>query len=205
MNQDRTHNRRQFITKTLSSCALCCLAPSIAVASGKTLLPIESVEEHKFLADSGMSLQEVYDFTYKFWYIPAMKNLAEQIGKEKLLEFLKESSVMQHRRDNESEINDAERTLRAWSNSIKEGCENWSDRLTFEILRDDDNLFEIKFSECLWAKTFREAKAPEIGYAGVCYQDYGETKAFNPKLKLERNKTLMEGDDCCHFKWTMER
>jgi len=57
--------------------------------------------------------------------------------------------------------------------------------------------------ECLWAKTFREADAGDIGYAGCCYGDYGMTKSFNPKLKLERNKTLMQGHDCCHFKWSM--
>ena len=62
----------------------------------------------------------------------------------------------------------------------------------------------MKFTECLWAKTFREADASEIGYAGVCYQDYPMTKTFNPNLKLIRETTLMQGHDCCNFKWSME-
>ena len=106
--------------------------------------------------------------------------------------------------DENADINYDERTLSVWSTNIIEGCENWSERLTFEVLNDSQNVFEIKFTECLWAKTFREADASEIGYAGVCYQDYPMTKAFNPNLKLIRDKTLMQGQDCCHFKWVKE-
>lgn len=199
------HDRRQFIFKTFSSCAFCCLATSSVFASSKKTSLTESDEEHKFLLDSEMTLQEVYNFAYKQWYIPAMKNLMEQIGKEKFIELLKKSSDMFYKSNKESEINYDERTLIAWSNNMKEGCKNWSDRLTFEILNDDEKIFEIKFTECLWAKTFREVDASDIGYAGVCYQDYPMTKAFNPNLKLDREKTLMQGNDCCHFKWFMRK
>ena len=199
------HNRRQFILKTFSSCALCCLATSSVFASSNKLSLAEKDKEHKFLLDSEMTLKEVYNFAYKQWYIPAMKNLMAQIGKEKFIELLKKSSEMLYESNKESEINYNERTLLVWSNNIKEACKNWSDRLTFEILNDDEEVFEIKFTECLWAKTFREANASEIGYAGVCYQDYGMTKAFNPKLKLDRKTTLMQGNDCCHFKWFMSK
>ena len=57
----------------------------------------------------------------------------------------------------------------------------------------------------------------DIGYANTCYGDgesaklkskieeiqrknYGDfssATAYNPKLKLKRTKTLMEGHDCC--------
>jgi hypothetical protein len=198
------NDRRQFILKTFSSCAFCCLATSSIFASSKTSSLNEADEDHKFLLDSEMSLQEVYNFAFKQWYIPAMKNLIEQIGKEKFIELLKTSSEMIYESDKESEINYDERTLTAFSKNIKDACENWRDRLTFEILNDDEEVFEIKFTECLWAKTFREANASEIGYAGVCYQDYGMTKQFNPKLNLDRKKTLMQGNDFCHFKWSMQ-
>ena len=196
--------RRDFLIKAFSSCAICCLA-AIKIDGNNTENLVKGNEEHKFLADSGMSIQEVYNFAFKQWYIPAMKYLMAQIGKEKFIELLKKSSEMIYERHKESEINYDERTLLAWSNNIKEACKNWSDRLTFEILNDDEEVFEIKFTECLWAKTFREANASEIGYAGVCYQDYGMTKEFNPKLKLDRKTTLMQGNDCCHFKWLMSK
>lgn len=195
------HDRRQFILKAFSSCALCCLATPGVFASSK----LSSDKEHKFLLDSEMTLQEVYDFSYKQWYIPAMKNLMEQIGKDKFIELLTKSSDMLYERNKESEINYNERTLLVWSNNIKEASKKMEDRLTYEIIKDDEEVFEIKYTECLWAKTFREENASEIGYAGVCCQDYGMTKKFNPKLKLDRKTTLMQGNDSCHFKWYMSK
>ena len=134
-----------------------------------------------------------------------MKNLMEEIGREELLEMLKRSSDKIQTPDNTENIDYRERTLKVFAENIKKGCENWKDRLTYEVVKEDENEFEMKFTECLWAKTFREANASEIGYAGVCYQDYGMTKAFNPKLKLDRKTTLMQGNDCCHFKWLMSK
>ena len=120
----------------------------------------------------------------------------KQIGKEKFLKMLKTSSEMSQLPDEDAGINYDERTLSVWSADIKKGCENWSDRLTFEVLNDSQSVFEIK--------TFREADASEIGSAGVCYQDDPMTKAFNPNIKLIRDKTLMQGQDCCHFKWVKD-
>lgn len=203
-NASIKNSRRDFILKSLSSCALCCFAAPNLFGSDKKLHPIASDQQHKFESDSGMTMQQAYNFAYKQWYIPAMKNLMEQIGKEKFLDMLKTSSEMLQLPDEDADTNYDERTLSVWSTDIKKGCENWSDRLTFEVLDESPNVFEIEFTECLWAKTFREADASEIGYAGVCYQDYPMTKAFNPNIKLIRDKTLMQGQDCCHFKWVKE-
>ena len=198
------NGRRDFILKSFSSCALCFVTASTVFGSDKKLHPIASDQQHKFQSDSGMSIQGAYNFAFKEWYIPAMKNLMKQIGREKFIDMLKTSSEMLHVPDEDAYINYDERTLSEWATRIKNVCENWSDRITFEILNNNESVFEMKFTECLWAKTFREADASEIGYAGVCYQDYPMTKAFNPNLKLIRDKTLMQGQDCCHFKWVKE-
>jgi hypothetical protein len=146
------NDRREFIIKTFSSCAFCCLATSSLFGSDKNLHSIASDEQHKFLLDSGMSLQEVFDFAFKEWYIPAMKNLMEQIGKEKFLDMLKTSSDMLYSTDKNSDVNYDERTLTAWSNGVKEGCKNWGDRLTYEILNDNENVLEIKFQNAYGQK-----------------------------------------------------
>jgi L-2-amino-thiazoline-4-carboxylic acid hydrolase len=204
-NDDATKNdRREFIIKTFSSCALCFFTASCLFGSDKKLRPIALEQQHKFQSDSGMSIQEVYNFAYKEWYIPAMKNLMKQIGREKFLEMLKKSSEMLYENDKNAAVDYKERTLTVWSKESKELMKNWSNRLTGEILTDNENVLEIRYTECLWAKTFREADAADIGYAVVCYQDYPDAKAYNPKLTLIREKTLMQGHDCCHFKWVME-
>lgn len=194
-------NRRSFLLKTLTSCALCCfVTPNIFGSENDS---IKQDKNSKFLSDSGMSEQDVYNFAFKQWYIPAMKNLMKQMGKKKFIEMLKRSTDMQHEVNDPGNIDFSSRTLKQWSTSFINACNDWSNRITVEVLNNSDDLFELKITECLWAKTFREAKASDIGYAGVCYQDYGVTKAFNPKMTLIRDKTLMHGDDCCHFKWKL--
>jgi hypothetical protein len=56
----------------------------------------------------------------------------------------------------------------------------------------------------LWAKAFRDENAGDLGYAMVCYPDYAVAKGLNPKLKLIRTKTLMQGDDSCSLRYVME-
>lgn len=197
-------DRREFLIKTFSSCAFCCFAAPSLLSADNNLHSVAQDQQHKFQSDSGMTIQQVYNFTFKSHLIPIIKNIMKQIGKEKLLNMLRKSSEMSYEIDMDADINYNERTLTAWSTDFKRGCEEWSDRLTYEILKDNENVFEIKFTECLWAKTFREAEASEIGDATVCYEDYPIARQFNPKLKLIREKTLMNGKDCCHFKYFME-
>jgi hypothetical protein len=60
-------------------------------------------------------------------------------------------------------------------------------------------------TECLWAKTFLDANAADIGFACVCFPDYAVAQAFNPKMKMIRDKTLMQGHDCCNHRYVIER
>jgi hypothetical protein len=197
------NDRREFLRKTFSSCAFCCFAAPIAFGSDG-IYPNTTDQKHKFESDSGMTMQQLFNFAFKENYIPVMKNLMKQIGKENFLEMLKKSSEMQYESDENAYFKNKERTLKTWSDFSKKLMSRFSNSLSGEILTDNEKVLEIKYTECLTAKTFREADAADIGYAGCCYQDYPWTKQFNPKLKLIREKTLMRGDDCCHFEWIME-
>ena len=80
----------------------------------------------------------------------------------------------------------------------------FNDRLIYEVIERSDRVCEIKITECLWAKTFREAGAAEIGYAVCCAGDWAMCQAFNPKLHLTRTQTLMQGAACCDYRWVLE-
>ena len=74
----------------------------------------------------------------------------------------------------------------------------------FKITEDTPTKLSFKFTKCLWAKTFLEMNASDIGYAMCCVPDYAMTKAFHPNLKLVRTKTLMQGDECCDSTYIWE-
>jgi hypothetical protein len=76
--------------------------------------------------------------------------------------------------------------------------------LTYEIVEDSPDAFEVKILECLWARTFRDADAADIGYACICHPDYALAEGFNPRMKMIRTKTLMQGHDCCNHRWVVE-
>ena len=72
--------------------------------------------------------------------------------------------------------------------------------MTREVIEETAEVREVKITECLWAKTMRELKPTDIGYAVICYGDYAWCQRFNPKIRLTRTKTLMQGDDCCDIR-----
>jgi hypothetical protein len=76
----------------------------------------------------------------------------------------------------------------------------WNDVLNLEVVENTPNLRIFKITKCLWAKTFREADASDIGYAVLCYGDYAPARLNNEKL--ERETTLMQGHEYCLLKWT---
>ena len=74
--------------------------------------------------------------------------------------------------------------------------------LTIEITEDTEKAFELRVTECVWANVFRDAGlGGRVGQAAVCIMDYVWPPAFNENFKMERTKTLMQGDDHCNHRY----
>ena len=78
------------------------------------------------------------------------------------------------------------------------GSPYWSHVLTY-TLKEAPSEYRFTCTECLNAKVLRDMGAEDLGYIMLCNTDFASTTAFHPKLRLERTKTLMQGDDCCNF------
>jgi hypothetical protein len=74
-------------------------------------------------------------------------------------------------------------------------------QLTHEVVVDTDTVFELKVKECLTSWVFRQADAADIGHAYICFGDYAWAKGFNPKIKMVRDETLMQGHDYCNHRY----
>ena len=81
---------------------------------------------------------------------------------------------------------------------------DWEGILKMEVVEDTETAFELKVTECIQAACFIKHDSADIGYANVCWGDYAWAEGFNPKIKLVRDKTLMEGDSYCNHRyiWT---
>jgi len=197
-------SRRQFLTKTLPISAFCLGCGNLVSSVFAGEKPEVKSAQHKYLENSGMSFQQVFDFTFKQIYIPTLKTTEKEIGKEKLIEILKIVSSEGGKKSGQNLAQSlGKNDMISWATALKD-YEFYNNILSYEIIEETTKAFEIKYTECLFAKTFREADASDIGYAAVCHTDYAFTSAYNPVMKLNRTKTLMQGNDCCNFRWVME-
>ena len=69
----------------------------------------------------------------------------------------------------------------------------------YEVIRIGPDALEVMVNWCLHAETFQRFSATDVGMKMICLGDFAVVEGFNPDIDLRRPKTLMTGDDCCHF------
>ena len=153
-----------------------------------------------------MTAEEVFTFAVQY-SAPFMQNLAKDIGKEKFIEMLKKASY-EHTEQFAAGMtkNLPKKDLGAFADFMKNLLSSplFKKAFTYEVVKKTDKVYETKFTECLWAKTFREANAADIGYAMHCYPINAFSHPFNPKIKGTIPKTLMEGHEVCIVRFVWE-
>lgn len=69
----------------------------------------------------------------------------------------------------------------------------------YEIIADEPDHFEFKVTNCIHAEEFAAWNARDLGRKFMCAGDEAMVEGFNPRIRFERPKLLMNGDECCHF------
>jgi hypothetical protein len=180
----------------------CGCARLLATAQGQTL---SESQPHKFKDPANMSFEQVFEFAFAKNFLGIFKALSARIGPEKFLPMLQEaSSTVATYQVQAMRRHLPKNDLATFVSLFRSDDPFWKHVLTLQTVEDTDRAIEFKISECLWAKTFRAADAADIGYATICYSDFAGAAAFNPKMKLVRTKTLMQGHDCCNHRWILE-
>ena len=190
-NKEEKIGRRQFVSKTIfagTSCFLGCSYLLSGVASAKENQQTNPFQE-RIGQNVGLSYEQVFKFVYRDTIVPLFIEFSNELGRDKLIEMIKEAV--------DKIFSNPEFVAQARSNLP---AKFWTDSLDSQILENTSEIRIMKVTKCLWAKTFREAKAEDVGYALACYPDYATARIQN--YTLEREKTLMQGHDCCLFKWT---
>jgi fumarate reductase iron-sulfur subunit len=81
---------------------------------------------------------------------------------------------------------------------LKETLWAWVQDAGFEFTyseTEDGTQFNV--TRCPLAEIARSVDAADWGYTCFCADDEHIVKGFNPEMKFNRTKTLMEGHDCC--------
>ena len=85
--------------------------------------------------------------------------------------------------------NEPEYLFRPFSDTVHE----------YEVVRKDRNALEVIVTRCIHAENFQRFNAADVGMKMICMADYAVVEGFNPEIRFRRPKTLMDGDECCHF------
>ena len=203
--EGREANRREFLLSVAPTGALACLGCGglCRLLLGSRLPAQDS--QHKFDADSQMSFQKVYSFAFAENLVPLLKSLGKEMPPGELVERLKRAGE-----DWGAEYGAIRRKefpaddFAAVKNWFGERTRFWEHVQTWTVVEDTDSVFRMETTECLWAKTFRENDAADIGYATICHPDFAAVRAFNSKCRYERTTTLMQGHPRCDHRLVWE-
>jgi hypothetical protein len=197
--------RRAFIRAVLPGGALLCLGGRCLIGSPQAQeKPITPSPKHKFLGNSGLSFAEVFRMAYGD-YVSLWRGIEKDMGSEKFVAMLKRVvDEVGGRESAEYAKKLGKNDLATYVQDMKKPGPFWPNVLTFQIVEDTPKAFEVKITECLWAKTYRDANAADLGYLLSCYGDYASAKGFNPKMRMIRTKTLMQGDAFCNHRYVIE-
>lgn len=76
--------------------------------------------------------------------------------------------------------------------------------MEMEVLERTANTFFFDVTRCPYFEAYRELGLEQYGVAFSCCRDEAFARGFNPRLRLERTRTIMEGSDRCDFRYYLE-
>ena len=84
--------------------------------------------------------------------------------------------------------------------------EVWSpeNALEVKILEETDRKLSFNVTRCAYAEMYGSLGLKEFGTCLSCRRDASFAEGFNPGLKLERTKTIMDGAPHCDFRFSIE-
>ena len=77
--------------------------------------------------------------------------------------------------------------------------------LEIEVQEKTDTSFVFNVVRCRYAETYKAMGLGEIGHLLSCNRDGAFCEGYDPKLKLDRSQTIMQGASHCDFKYSYEK
>jgi hypothetical protein len=78
------------------------------------------------------------------------------------------------------------------------------DALKIEVRRKTDTEYDFDVVRCRYAEMYREMGLGEIGHLLSCQRDGSFCEGYDPKLKMTRTQTIMQGASHCDFRYTYD-
>jgi hypothetical protein len=134
--------------------------------------------------------------------IPVLEVLRERYGKEQASKIIRDA-LCPHVREKYHNIGKLKSgsPFAKWNEVWNEIRPRIGNNVEREYITNDENSREYNVKRCRFAEYFIELGEPELGKILMCDFDYYVAEVGEPVIELHRTKTLMEGSDCCDFKY----
>lgn len=133
---------------------------------------------------------------------PIIKVFMDEFGADKIMdlvkpviqELAKESGAQASAMVGGNTLSDFAKAMTAWAAD---------DAYEDVVLQQTEKQFDFDVKRCRYAEMYKELNMEDLGFVLSCGRDFAMVEGFNPKMKLKRTKTIMEGEDCCDFRITL--
>lgn len=130
-----------------------------------------------------------------------IQGFAEEIGSDKTLEVA--MKVISKDAIESGKKLAQEYSGNSMSELIKIVKEVWAKdgAMKIQIIRENDNELFFDVTYCGYAQMYEKMGIKELGFILSCSRDFPFLEGFNPEIELRRTKTIMEGAECCDFRY----
>jgi hypothetical protein len=134
---------------------------------------------------------------------PIIKAVADRVGRDEALAILQEANEHEAYQRGKRLAEEMER------NGIKELADDvagWGRGgiLEMDVLEQTPTTYFFNVTRCPYYDKYKELGLEEFGVGFSCCRDEPFARGFNPQLRLERTKTIMEGSDYCDFRYYLD-
>ena len=134
---------------------------------------------------------------------PVIAEVAEKLGKEEALKIIRKINQREAFQRGQKLAEDKS------ENGIEvliEDVATWGEggKWEMEVLEQTSRTYFFNVLRCPYYEKYRDLGVEEIGVELSCCRDEPFARGLNPLLRLVRTKTIMEGADCCDFKYYLD-
>lgn len=132
---------------------------------------------------------------------PLMEAFEAELGREKSRAILSRVIKEQAREKGRQMAAEAPDTTLAGFASLKEPWYR-DGALEMDILEESADRYDFNVTRCRYAEMYQEMGLGDLGFILSCDRDATRIEGFNPELRLKRTQTIMQGGDCCDFRYS---
>ena len=134
---------------------------------------------------------------------PLLQAFTQELGEQRVLEIVRQTIIQIAQEQGEQ----LARSMGGDSLAhLSDSLADWKkeDAMQIEVLEQNDQRFSFNVTRCRYAEMYQALGIPELGALLSCNRDQALIKGFNPKARLERTQTIMEGAAFCDFRYTLD-